>query len=303
MQTILYLAFGNQSFFDEALFSILSLKNVAPDASWRIVVYTDKPDCFARTPGVETVLIPMEKVRQWIASFGYFYRVKIQALRDCMDRYGGTVTMLDGDTLFTANPALTLAKIAPDVALMNQPDPGRRCIPACRRLIDASQDLWDELAIPDAPRNWRTWNSGVIGLHTAHRPLLDQILYLNDALYVRSGIRTVEQIAASVILQNHVRLEAMDKEMEHYFWAKLGFAPRLKVFMDENRDKPHDELAKLAADFRPGFVRDPAPLGKRKWKRSYAKRADALRFRMAKFLHGSEWMRDLEESRKQAILH
>lgn len=303
MQTILYLAFGNQGFFDEVLFSILSLKQTAPDARWRIVVYTDSPDYFARTPGVETVLIPRDKVRQWIASFGYFYRVKIQALRDALDRFGGMVTMLDGDTFFTANPALTLAKISPEVALMNQPDPGRRCIPACRRLIDASQDLWDELAIPDAPRNWRTWNSGVVGLHMAHRPMLEQILYLNDALYVRSGIRTVEQIAASVILQNHVTLEALDRELEHYFWAKLNFAPRLRAFMDENRDKPHDELARLAATFRPDLVRDPAPVGTRKWQRSYAKRAYVLRFRMAKLLHGREWMRDLEESRKQALLH
>lgn len=112
MQTFLYLAFGNQAFFDEVQFSIFSLKTVTPNVRWRIAVYTDRPEFYSRLPDVEPISISREKVQAWIASFGYFFRVKIQALRDCMDRFGGNVTMLDGDTFFVNNPADTLKKHA-----------------------------------------------------------------------------------------------------------------------------------------------------------------------------------------------
>lgn len=302
MQTILYLAFGRQSFFDEVLFSYLSLRRVAQASTLRAVVYTDNQTRFDGIAGLEAIDVPGPQMREWIGPAGYFYRLKIEVLRDCMQRHpADDVIMLDGDTFFTADPSPTLSKISPSTALMNCPDPGKRRTVATRRVVEASQDLWAELNMPEVAQNLLTWNSGVVGLHSSKRMLLDEILYVNDVLYSRAGIRTTEQIATSIVLQNRITISPMDTELVHYFWAKQHFAPQLAAFMDENRRKSFTELMTLAAVFRPTLVRDGKPSAIGKLRKSWQKRADEVSFRIARFRNGSEWSKCIANSRRTAL--
>jgi hypothetical protein len=301
-QTILYIAFGKEVFFHEVLFSYLSLRLVAPDARWRVVVYTDSPEWFAPYEGLTVVPLSREVIREWSGVAGYVYRSKIFALRDCMDRFpGGGVVLLDGDTFFVDDPRKTLSLIDARTAIMNCPEPGRHRVNACNRAIRASAELWKDLVMPGVLESWRTWNSGVIGLHASHRPLLDQILYVNDVLFRRSLIRTMEQVAESIVLGHRCKLVALDRELVHYYPMIADYLPRLEAFMAENLGRPFDELLAAASRFHPAMVNDPKPHGMSKWHNSLAKRKQMARYIFRRIVRSGRWMKEIAVSRRLAM--
>jgi|GEM_PF-5165118 len=302
--TFLYTAFGDEAYFYEVLFSYLSLRHVTQGAPVHVVVYTDKPEWFAPYPGLNVERMNPEDLVKWIGVAGCVFRAKIQIMRDCMDHNPDNLLYLDGDTIFTADPRPILAKLSADTAIMNFPEAGRLSglfQRASERVIKASTDLWTELGMPDVPNTWRMWNAGVIGLHRSHRPLLDQVVYVNDVLFHRSLNRIIEQVAQSVVLGSRCQLTELDHEIIHYFAMEKGFLPSLKSFMVENRHKPFDELLRLAAAFRPDMAHDPKLHGKRKWRNSLHKRKKSATLLLRRLFKRRTWAEEIEASRRLAL--
>jgi hypothetical protein len=303
--TVVYIAFGNENFFREVLFSYLNLRHVMPGDNYQVVVYTDNPRWFAGYPGLRLESLIKERLNEWIGVAGFVYRCKILALRDCMDKYPGSrLLFLDGDTFLNADPSPVLSQLSPQTAMMNFPEAGRvigLLKDVCELVVRKSPDLWELLGLTGVQDTWRMWNSGAIGLHSSHRPLLDQILYVNDLLYYRSCCRLIEQTAHSIVLGGRCNLVPLDREVVHYFAMKDGMRTALKRFFEENCRKPFDELVARAADFRPAMTHDPRLRGMDKLNNSIKKRKEKLAHRFRKLIRRKEWRAEIDRSKALAL--
>lgn len=68
------------------------------------------------------------------------------------------------------------------------------------------------------------WNSGVIGLSAADRPLLDQAIALYDQMGER-GFRhfAAEQLAEGLVFSRTGRLRAAEPWFDHYWGNRAGY--------------------------------------------------------------------------------
>jgi len=214
-----YIVFGNQRFFDEARFSILSafhFLNKEP-SNCKIVIYTDNEVEFEDLD-VETVNLSKNEWDSWAGEDNYVYRGKILCIKKCIDKYGLPIIFLDTDTYFKKHPKFLFERLLAGNNIMhfNEGIPNR--------------DLLNYLNLPKI-RNWllvngikfptgNNWNSGVIGIKQESTYLMNKILEFNDIYYKVSKYFATEQFAFSVILEN-TKLEATNDIVYHYWHESL----------------------------------------------------------------------------------
>jgi hypothetical protein len=271
--TIMYLAHGGEDYYRQALFSYLSLCHVAPNAGWRVLVYTDRPSWFLRVKGLLPVRMPPGLIEEWAGVGALVPRVKLMAMRDCMARFPGTnLLYLDSDTYFDMDPRPVVAQIAPSVALMNCVQKSRISLPILSRLISACGEMWDEMNLSGVPELWSHWNAGVVGLHASRRALLERVLYVADVLHQRSGLALSAQLATGIVLSSECEVRPME-----------------------------DGFVNDAAAFRPELLRDvpPSPLGRLAW--LVERRRARAAFRLRRLRLREEWGVQIALSRSSAL--
>jgi hypothetical protein len=300
--TIMYLAHGGEDYYRQALFSYLSLCHVAPNAGWRVLVYTDRPSWFLRVKGLLPVRMPPGLIEEWAGVGALVPRVKLMAMRDCMARFPGTnLLYLDSDTYFDMDPRPVVAQIAPSVALMNCVQKSRISLPILSRLISACGEMWDEMNLSGVPELWSHWNAGVVGLHASRRALLERVLYVADVLHQRSGLALSAQLATGIVLSSECEVRPMEDGFVHYHACRDDFRPRLREFFKGRMEWPFGPLVNDAAAFRPELLRDvpPSPLGRLAW--LVERRRARAAFRLRRLRLREEWGVQIALSRSSAL--
>ena len=79
------------------------------------------------------------------------------------------------------------------------------------------------------------FNAGVIGLDKTDIALLDEVIYLTDALFPRVKLQNVEQFAFGLVLQQRTRLR-QSYDLIHHYWRPERRAP----FDEQLRQVLHD---------------------------------------------------------------
>jgi hypothetical protein len=241
---IAYLATGSDAVRDQALYSALTARAWRGDLPLALHVFTDVPEPFrALGPGVEIVPVDRRQERRWRGPWGFLYRMKPMVLADLSRRFpSDPLLFVDADTYWAGDVGRAFARIGPTSAVMHEREYfvgtlGTQQIRNFRRRMRRSTFRGAPIDV-DA---WM-WNSGVVGLHPTHAPIIaDWIGYL-DEVHPRNRKPIVEQFAISWLLQRRVEsLAACDDVVVHYWSDKPRHLAAIRTTLERLRSLSPDE--------------------------------------------------------------
>lgn len=232
---IVYLSHGSQKFYDQTLFSVMTLLHLLTQAKRediRIVVYTDQADKAPQHPLVQVVEIDRETLKSYRGRFDYVHRIKHCVLLRASHELPGAILYVDCDTRWLAIPDQALNVLRADKG-SSQPH-------CCMHEIDGA---FSETHFPDYHRYIThcaeelreqgivhvdrviNWNAGAIGLPEGQTTFFEDALRLSDFLFTRVKPRNwVEQLAWSMVGCDRYQMFALGDCLHHY-WGYSYEAP------------------------------------------------------------------------------
>lgn len=218
---IAYLATGPEPILCQALYSVrtaLAWRGALPLA---IHVYTDRPAYFADVGGdVQIEPVDGARERRWRAPWGFLFRMKPKVLEDLTHRHpSDRALFLDADTWWSGEVATAFSRIVEGVAVMHEREYfvgtlGTPQIRNFRRRMRRARFRGEPIDV----EAWM-WNSGAVGLHPSHAPILaDWVEYL-DEVHPWNRKPIVEQYALSWLLQRRVGAIAPCADVLEHYWS------------------------------------------------------------------------------------
>ena len=269
MVTVVYLAYGRKR-FTQALGGALPLVERGDDLAtafsaltflhfastlpraWRLVIYTDAPRLFKRY-GVPCELVPVEIVQERENESGYGYRRKLLVVQHCAESFDGDLFFVDGDTYFMRSPADLFDALASGRGVLHTAEwvVSDETQPDLNRLM--MEHVFHSPRLRAAQRRpmLTMWNSGVIGLSDATKPVIPEVVAICDELYAASRYHAVEQFAWSLVLEEDTGIIPAEDVVYHYWYGREELTYRTGEFLRANRHLPLNELAAAAAEFQP----------------------------------------------------
>ena len=221
------LAYGDApGVYRQSLMLLVSLVAHAPEP-YELVVATDRPDCYvwfgtrveieyldsARLDGVAR---PAPVLDAPEAGTGRPRRRGVRLGKD------PATVLLDADVLARKPLGPFVARLRAGELFMHKQEYvlSREPAPRQPQALGVAPQL-DGVRVPGGRR---MWNSGVLGVPTADRGLLDEALALYDALGV-GGLRhfATEQLVEGVVLGRTGRLQPAEEWFAHYWGNKPGY--------------------------------------------------------------------------------
>ena len=92
-------------------------------------------------------------------------------------------------------------------------------------------------------KDLRMFNAGVVGMNTANKELLDDVLALSDSVYQKFQKHIAEQFAFSYCLQKSGTVKTADHLIAHY-WNLKEFRQLLHTFFARNVEESIPNLVK-----------------------------------------------------------
>lgn len=218
------LAYGDQpGVYRQSVMLLVSLVAWAPDP-YELVVATDRPECYVWF-GTRTDIEFLDPalLRSWRGPEPFSMRQKLMLLRKVWPA-SGSIALLDADVLVLGDLAPFAAALADGAVFMHRRE---YTLSQSRRV--GNRRLWR--ALRRTPLEGYTpsaedamWNSGVIGLPSTDRPLLEEAIALYDEMG-RKGVRhfAAEQLVEGLVLGRTGRLRAAEPWFVHYWGNKTGF--------------------------------------------------------------------------------
>jgi hypothetical protein len=254
MVAVVYVAWGPRRVVETAVFSALTLiaATTANTPPWRLIVYTDRPELFARY-GIECELPPLEQVGDSSDGGKYLYRPKILALRHCAANYEGDMLFLDGDTYFERAPDELFTALSEGRSIMHTKEYtlSETAGPELHHMLRTEDFESAVLRAAGTQRNLEMWNSGVIGIPSTSRHVIDPVLEACDEIYRCCGLRVAEQLAWALALAQTTDVRRADDAVHHYWAAREQVMYDVVRFLHARRRLPMPELARQAFALRP----------------------------------------------------
>jgi len=245
MNYILYCAFGDQRYINEAIYSILSLFDTLKNckSNINIVVFSDNTNSFksvfSENHNVVFEYIPDTLLKEWLNGTGYMPRLKIKALQHFFNKYKDHVIFIDTDTLILDNIDFLFQKINEKQIIMHSKSPAiDNVLSKCEKLDQNSLtinvrkrlklygDIKENGFVSDGhikyeiPTNFSPHNSGVIGMNYGYEYLLNDVLKLSDIIYSKYNFRCAEEFAFTSIAQRVREITLCEDTIYHYSYAK-----------------------------------------------------------------------------------
>lgn len=216
-----YLATGPEAIHCQARFSARTALAWRGGLPLAVHVYTDRPDRFAGLRGpVEIEPVSADLQRRWRAPWGFLYRMKPKVIEHLLERHPtDPILLLDADTWWTGEVARAFGRIGPASAVMHEREYfvgtlGTAQIRNFRRRMARARFRGRPVDV----EAWM-WNSGAVGLHPTHAPIVrDWIDYL-DEVHPRNRKPIVEQYAISWLLQRRLGAIASCADVVAHYWA------------------------------------------------------------------------------------
>lgn len=219
MNTIVFLVFGKGPQTDELIHAVLSARHsLGSDRdAYQIAVYTDNPETVADLD-VHVEPLSTKTLAEWFGPYNFIYRSKVFAMRDALTRFGGRIVYCDADTYFVGHPRRLFDRIQPGQAVMyNQEGSLDLRITELSRMLEAHDFRTRDGSRWNISSRTVISNAGIIGLHEADAPLLDDVLHLIDQICAHLDYFGNEQIAFSACLSARTRL-AYAENVVHHYW-------------------------------------------------------------------------------------
>jgi hypothetical protein len=243
---LVYIAYGNDDFRNEALCSILSYLLVRqPDEETVVLIYTDNSIYFRQLAGATAPIIYEEvesaQWQQWRGAIDFVHRIKVEVLLHAVGKYGGNILFLDSDTFFLQSPIPIFTALAV----------GQRFMHAYESTLSNSSGLHRTLyniLCQQSSGDWtsslattKMYNSGAIGLSANDIPLLERVLALTDSLYRIYPSHVMEQLSYSICLAEAGAVQEVSPYVLHY-WHMKDTRPVLANFFAQHNGQPTSSI-------------------------------------------------------------
>ena len=236
---LVYIAFGNDDFRNEAMSSILSyllLKPQPDDAT--VLIYTDLPGHFK---ALETAPVPIvcneikpEQWKLWRGHIDFVHRIKIEVILHTILTYGGNTLYVDSDTYFLKSPAPVFEALAKGERFMHVYESTLKTSKGFHASVYENLKKYPEAEWYHTLSGASMYNAGVIGLSATEEPLLRKVLALTDTLYALHPTHVMEQLSFSMSMPIDGRLEQAAPYILHY-WHMKDIRPVLSEFFKQHQ--------------------------------------------------------------------
>jgi hypothetical protein len=235
----------------ELMHSVLSARDAGAGGDpFDIVVYADDHGVPEGLPA-RVVRLDAHLLSEWAGPQRFGHRRKICLVRHALASLGGPVIFCDTDTYFVDSPGRLFSRIQPGTTLMH----AREGSPEDLGVNELASLLREHrLTMRDGSR-WAISpatpivNSGVIGLHAADAPVLDEVLHLCDQISARLSYFGTEQFAFSACFGHLTTLLQADDCVFHYWHPTLRnrFHARMApVLRDASRGSLSERFRQVA---------------------------------------------------------
>ncbi len=202
---------------------LVSLAAFAPEPH-ELVVATDRPDRYVWFgTRVEIQYLDPSLLKAWQGPEPFSMRQKLMLLAAAWPE-SGAIVLVDADVVAKGDLSGFAAALGAGGVFMHKREymlsQTRR--PGHRRVWKALRQTTLDGYTPSADE--AMWNSGVIALPAADRPLLDQAIALYDDMG-RRGFRhfAAEQLAEGIVFSRTGRLRAAEPWFAHYWGNRAGY--------------------------------------------------------------------------------
>jgi hypothetical protein len=252
---------------------LTTMAQAGPSAEF--VVLTDRPAFYAWFGArVDARLVTEATMRAWKGDSGFFWRMKIEAVRTAAGLGPAHLVYLDSDILARQPLAPLSAALAAGAVFMHEREfalgaSRRRGHRELARLVVGTTAAGVAVTMDSA-----MWNAGVVAVGAGQHGLLDQALERCDA-FCRSGTHTLlEQLAFSVSLSTTGRLGPASAWFDHYWGNKPGFQESITAQLAELqvRGLGVDDAIAFVAEHP---IRRPLMVRRRWWNRYFTGLAGA----------------------------
>lgn len=273
---LLFQAYGMEEIIAECKYALLRLAaayQTAENSLPEVVVYTNQPGEFFRFSALLTmhlVEVDTDQITAWKGTNNFVHRVKIEIIRDALQRFAGKLVYADTDTYCLQSLEQLFASIGTAQVAMHEKE-GRLSQPQNlhfkkwkRFLQKTSVQIGIQPAIDTI-----MWNAGVIGLQQDHLPLLEKVLEITDKIYPLFPKHTVEQFAFGYTFQNaglqiisaqpylfhYWNLKEFRKVLRHFFVANEGLTLHQQMEAAQKLEPAAILERKLLFEHQPSIIR------------------------------------------------
>ncbi len=223
-----FLCFGNESYFYECAFALLSLTNIYDGKQLpceKIWIYTDNAAWFSSfnncTLPIHFREVKQEELQLWQGGTKFRLRAKIETLKDISLTVKGNILYFDTDVAFTHTIDDMVRHMSKGAAYMHEMEGivKSRSTPTFRKLDNMLRkrglSAKDGTPLYDMPM----WNSGVTGYNNIFLPSLpDEIIQFMDDIYPNDhSIRVIGQFSVTVKLLDHGSIYSALPYVLHYW--------------------------------------------------------------------------------------
>jgi hypothetical protein len=161
-------------------------------------------------------------VRQWRGEQDFVHRMKIEVLRDFVKGKNGAVMYLDTDVCFMQPVAGIMDRIHNGALYMHVQesivhDESNPLLRKLHRFLKRNNPLSVNGRALTIHTDTAMWNAGMLGFHTDHAPLLDEVLALSDSIYRLFPKHVSEQFAFSFCFGQKAKLHSSAAHILHYW--------------------------------------------------------------------------------------
>ncbi|MBL4587663.1 MAG: hypothetical protein JKX84_11505 [Flavobacteriales bacterium] len=235
MVNFIYLAHSKVRFRKQAVFSILSLLEYVRESSlqYRIIVYTDE-STFFEPLGVTTRNISTNQLNEWKGEMDFVHRGKIRVMQDAAENFDGKLFFLDSDNCIFSDPTIFLNAWKDDTVIMEKLEyvlrqPADLVGKKYKRFFRKQHVFKGAEQKYDVSMDQQCWNSGIVGLPEDARTFLPDVLAFCDDIHGQFRKHLSEQMAFSIVLSQHFKVEAFKPFTYHWF----GHGQAINKIIDE----------------------------------------------------------------------
>ena len=248
---ILYLAVGSATLIHTQAMFALRTAYINKGQSDNIHIMTDSPALYRNLSFVNVVPITEEEIKEWKGKDGYFFRVKICAVRKFVSLYHDThLLYLDCDT-YIQDSLSSIAKCLDDGRGVMHKDEG-----SMAKMPGASGEMWQQTKGKDfagitIEEKYHMWNSGAYGIPQA---FLDDVMQKSVDIcdeFLNAGVTSfnLEQWAGAISLLHFTgRIEPAEKAVGHYWHHKETWLRFISLFFLKSAQKGwtiEEEVARI----------------------------------------------------------
>ncbi|MDO9616637.1 MAG: hypothetical protein Q7J43_03005 [Pseudomonas sp.] len=234
---LIYLAFGADIYQREAVFSIASALAhsalCASDRRFEIQVFTDNPQFYTKLPVTTHAIDPT-----WNGPHRYHFRIKHALLLNILNKYE-KAALIDTDTFFRTSPESLFGRLTGGHLLCNAIGAVLGESPS---LPSQSVTYLEQNGLLET--NMRQTNSGVIGLTTTDKGVLEHAIKLMDDLRpLAPELYTLEELSLALAAHGRLQLNACTDLIHHYWSRKAQFRAKIQAWHTKHHGEPLSKAA------------------------------------------------------------